>query len=66
MTDTNEDGWIPWNGGECPVEPDTAVRVRYLNGFDSILGVSPSVVAWDHLDFPFNATNVVAYQVRPS
>jgi hypothetical protein len=23
------DGWISWSGGECPVDPDTVVDVRY-------------------------------------
>lgn len=26
------DGWIQWNGGECPVPAGTMVRVRYRNG----------------------------------
>ncbi|SFI15220.1 hypothetical protein [Albimonas pacifica] len=23
-----EDGWIPWEGGECPVPPETLVQIR--------------------------------------
>lgn len=23
------DGWIEWHGGECPVDPDTVVEVRF-------------------------------------
>jgi len=26
------DGWIEWNGGECPVEKGTLVDVKYANG----------------------------------
>lgn len=28
---TDADGWIEWNGGECPVEKGTLVDVRYRN-----------------------------------
>lgn len=28
----DEDGWIKWGGGECPVDAGTAVDVRYRNG----------------------------------
>jgi hypothetical protein len=24
----DENGWLPWYGGECPVDPDTMVEVR--------------------------------------
>jgi hypothetical protein len=27
-----EQGWIEWNGGECPVDPDVAVEVRLRCG----------------------------------
>ncbi len=27
----NEDGWLPWYGGECPVDGLTVVEVRYDN-----------------------------------
>jgi len=26
------DGWIEWNGGECPVDPETIVDVRDRDG----------------------------------
>lgn len=28
----SEDGWIPWKGGECPVERRAVVRVKAKNG----------------------------------
>lgn len=27
-----EEDWIPWNGGECPVAPETLVQVRVRHG----------------------------------
>lgn len=27
-----KDEWIEWNGGECPIEPNRYVRVKYVNG----------------------------------
>lgn len=32
MTETNRNGWIEWNGGECPVPPYTLVEVKTRNG----------------------------------
>jgi hypothetical protein len=30
--DNEEQGWILWNGGDCPVEKGTPVDVRYRSG----------------------------------
>ena len=29
-----DDGWIPWEGGACPVEVGTRVDVRYRDGWE--------------------------------
>ena len=29
-----DDGWIPWEGGECPVAHGTVVDVRYRDGWE--------------------------------
>jgi len=29
--DPTGDGWIPWHGGECPVDPETVVTVRLFS-----------------------------------
>jgi hypothetical protein len=29
---TDDDGWIQWRGGDCLVEPDTKVEVRFYDG----------------------------------
>lgn len=28
--------WIEWHGGECPVEPETIVRIRLRDGQESL------------------------------
>jgi hypothetical protein len=43
MTDYNDGKWHGWNGGDCPVHPQSAVEVVYVprNGLgSSILGAS--------------------------
>ena len=30
--EAGEDGWIPWEGGNCPVSPETSVFVRFGDG----------------------------------
>lgn len=32
MTNYNDGEWHAWNGGECPVPPETMVEVTYVNG----------------------------------
>ena len=34
MTDYNSGDWYGWNGGECPVHPDTVVEGIYINPED--------------------------------
>lgn len=44
------DGWIEWNGGECPVERGTLVDVKYSGGEENF-GVSALTEGWhdDHV-----------------
>ena len=52
------DGWIEWNGGECPVPGDTIVQIK-LRG-----GVENSGLAWRYgWDKYNNASDIVAYRV---
>lgn len=30
--DADADGWIPWHGGECPVDPEANVQVKFRCG----------------------------------
>ncbi len=36
MHDESNDGWIEWNGGECPVELDSYVECKLRNGREQI------------------------------
>lgn len=31
MTDYNDGKWHGWNGGKCPVEPQSIMEVHYIN-----------------------------------
>lgn len=55
----DEDGWLPWYGGECPVDPDTMVEVRYKGG--PAIGVAQAhSICWEHID---KAGDVIAYRI---
>lgn len=45
--------WIGWNGGECPVHPETVVQICYAEGLDK--HVEAKFVDWQD--------DVVAYRV---
>ena len=53
------DGWIEWDGGECPVPEDTVVDVRLRNGKELLLQAA-LWCDWDHDDA---ATDIIAYRV---
>lgn len=44
----SEHAWIAWKGGECPVDPESKVRVELRNGTkDTGLGKE---FLWNHVD----------------
>ena len=54
------DGWIPWAGGECPVDGGTVVEVRYRN---EVIEVCPArIFGWEH---PCSDRNydIIAYRL---
>jgi hypothetical protein len=63
------DGWLAWNGGECPVPAGTLVDVRHRDG-DEFLGVSAGdpdeVVAedWSISDKQSHPGDIVAYRIH--
>lgn len=74
MTREDEDRFIPWNGGEMPVEKGTMVHVKYRNGEESIctagvyssaegferfMGIS-TATDWSHDDC---AADIIAYKI---
>lgn len=63
----DEDGWIPWSGGECPLDRLTQVDVRYRNG-DELMGAGPTWLAgsynwnhnWNHDESDYD---IIAYRI---
>ena len=54
----SESGWIDWNGGECPVPPNTKVEIQYPdNDVDSCIA---SEVDWNHYGM---GGDITAYRV---
>lgn len=62
MTDYNDGKWHGWNGGECPVAPNTMVNVAYYYGttciYDTIWGAGK--LSWSHLEM---GGDIVAFRV---
>lgn len=55
----DDDGWIEWHGGECPVPDGTPVHYRLRNGLLG-LGADPADVDWRHMGA---ADDVVRYRI---
>lgn len=54
------DGWIEWGGGECPVNPGKRVHVKFRNGEIDDDGTSPSRMRWSHIGKNYD---IIAYRV---
>jgi len=55
------DGWIEWGGGECPVQEDAIVAVKYSD--DGEDGPGPSYSwHWEHIG---HSQDVFAYRIIP-
>ena len=59
----DEDGWIPWSGGECPLDLLTQVDVRYRNGGE-LMGIGSTCLAgaydWSHDERDYD---IIAYRI---
>ena len=55
------DGWIPWVGGECPVNPDALVRVRFADFLEEG-GCRACQYQW-HRSNPHAPSDIIAYRV---
>lgn len=53
--------WIDWNGGKCPVAPDTTVLIRLSNRMESKTPSMAGNLGWAHV--PGCSTHIVAYKV---
>jgi len=56
---SEENGFIDWQGGKCPVDPDTIVQVR-LSGKDGYFIRRAGDLRWCHTNF---SGDIVAYHV---
>ena len=54
----DSDGWITWNGGECPVSGDTVVETRFWD--DSTDITEAGNLRWSHIN---SIGDIVAYRV---
>ena len=55
-----DDGWITWNGGECPVPYTDNVRVRFSNGDIKDIEALPINLRWTHSGCEID---IIAYRV---
>lgn len=53
--------WIEWEGGECPVDPDTRVDIKFNNGKTNN-ALTAEFWVWEHLGFdaPYD---IIAYRI---
>ena len=58
MTDYNDGKIHGWNGGDCPVHPETVVDVWLRNGI--IEEIRAAVLLWKHKN---NGGDIIAFQV---
>jgi len=58
---TPDDGWIPWGGGGCPVDPCTLVQWRLNQGIESNPDGAPaSGRRWEHIR---DGLDIIAYRI---
>jgi hypothetical protein len=58
-----DDGWIPWEGGDCPVKPEAWVEVKWRKGMKGSGGTSKDIggiFSWSH-EGGFG--DIIAYRV---
>lgn len=56
----DSDGWIKWDGGECPVDLETVVYIKYRNGFMS--KTKAWNMSWKHFNI-IDGSDVIAYRI---
>ena len=63
-TRPDSDGWIPWSGGECPVDPEAYVQVRYEDGVIDDELQEAEYFDWEHSEsIGSSVFNISAYRV---
>jgi len=55
------DCWIEWEGGECPVSPNTVVDFKRRDGSVVLLGHFAYTLRWKHRS---DASDIIAYRIH--
>lgn len=56
----DEDGWLPWYGGECPVPEGTRIEIRFSDNTISSRLSNATSLKWSHKRLP---GDIFAYRV---
>lgn len=64
MTEYKENIWYGWNGGECPVHPETVVEVVTDQGLNPVQAHARGWI-WDSMCSPIRAFRVVREYKEP-
>lgn len=65
---TNEEGWIEWNGGECPLGPDVIADIRTrMDQYPRQRAQGWHWMTWKHEPTYFHGNNsdIIAYRIVP-
>ena len=61
LTVADADGWIKWEGGECPVDPDAVVDARFDDGGrEELEAVTACSIIWQRCGEP---CDIIAYRL---
>jgi len=63
MTNYNDGLWHGWNGGECPVRPESIIEIVSSGG--NLIKMAANYGAWDHPTMQLIAFRVVAEHKEP-
>ena len=55
-----DDGWIPWNGGDCPVTVGTRVDAKFRDGARAYYNIPSGDCDWSHMESDYD---IIAYRV---
>ena len=62
MIDYNDGNWHGWNGGDCPVHPESVVEVELFSGGKAAKYNSAGLYSWVHIwAYPYD--NIVKFRV---
>ncbi len=62
LAQRDDDGWIEWGGGKCPVPVETLVWVKFRNGVVSTSAGTAYVFRWSH-GTGCDSVDIIAYKV---